>query len=148
MAQQPPHVRGVVAHPGEAPDDLCDAVKGPQVGVEAVGLGALQQRLFCLRKLGVGHPGGPARCAAACKARGAIGLEARMPAAGGLAGDAQPAGDFGLVDALGEQVGGLQAAVLEGVAVPAVGGRFAITGSHGLMLPPRPSVVTLDRKDL
>ncbi len=25
MAQQPPHVRGVVAHPGEAPNDRCDA---------------------------------------------------------------------------------------------------------------------------
>jgi hypothetical protein len=33
----------VMAHPGDAPDDGGDAVKGPQVGVEAVGLGALQQ---------------------------------------------------------------------------------------------------------
>jgi hypothetical protein len=29
MAQQPPHVRGMVTHPGDAPDNLGDAVKGP-----------------------------------------------------------------------------------------------------------------------
>jgi hypothetical protein len=41
VAQQLPDVGGVVGHPGDAPDDGGDAVKGPQVGVEAVGLGAL-----------------------------------------------------------------------------------------------------------
>jgi len=35
-----------------------------------------------------------------------------MPAADGLAGDAQGAGDLGLVDVLGEQLGGAQAAFL------------------------------------
>jgi hypothetical protein len=29
MAQQPPHMGGVVTHPGDAPDDDGDAVKGP-----------------------------------------------------------------------------------------------------------------------
>src|SRR5829696_8356116 len=66
MAQQPPHMRGVVTHPGDAPDDLGDAVKGPQVGVEAVGLGPLQQGLLSLLELGVGHlgarPGAPRLC--------------------------------------------------------------------------------------
>ncbi len=42
MALHPPHVGGVVAHPGDAPDDGGDAVKGPQVALEPVGLGALQ----------------------------------------------------------------------------------------------------------
>ena len=72
MAQQPPHVRGVVTHPGDAPDDLGDAVKGPQVGVEAVGLGPLQQGLLSLLELGVGHLGGAARCATALQAGGAV----------------------------------------------------------------------------
>jgi hypothetical protein len=55
---------------------------------------------------------------------------------------------LGLMDALLEELGGLQAAVLEGVAVPAAGGRSAITDRHGLMLPPQQPHVTLDRKDL
>jgi hypothetical protein len=47
-----------------------------------------------------------------------------------------------------EQLGGVQAAVLERLAVPAFGDGFAILGCHGLMLPPTPALVTLDRKDL
>ena len=43
---------GVVAHPGDAPDDLGDAVKGPQLGVKALGLGALQQLPLDALKLG------------------------------------------------------------------------------------------------
>lgn len=129
MAQQPPHVRGVVAHPGEAPDDGGDAVKGPQVSIEAVGLGPLQQRLLGLRELGVGHSGGAARCATAGKAGGAIGLPARMPAANGLAGDAEDAGDLGLVNAVGEQLGGVQAPFLQRLWVAALGGRLA-AGCH------------------
>jgi hypothetical protein len=100
-------MRGVVTHPGEAPDNGGDAVKGPQVSIEAVGLSTLQQRLFCLRKLGVGHPGGAARCATALQAGDAVGLPALVPAADGLAGDAKDAGDLGLVDMLGEQLGGV-----------------------------------------
>ena len=52
-----------------------------------------------------------------------------MPAAGGLAGDTEPTGDLGLVDALLEQLGGLQAAFLKGVTVPALGDGFAITAA-------------------
>src|SRR5262245_12130072 len=137
VAQQPPDVGGVVAHPGGAPDDRCDAVKGPQVGVEAVGLGALQQRLFDGVQLGRAQPGGAAGWAGAAQAVGAVGLPALVPAAGGLAGDAEGAGDLGLVGVLGEQLGGLQAAVLVGLAVPALGGGFAVLGCHGLMLPPQ-----------
>jgi hypothetical protein len=98
--------------------------------------------------LGIRQPGAAARCATAGKAGGAVALPALVPAADGLAGDAEGAGDLGLVDALGEQVGGVQAAVLEGLAVPAVGGRFAILGCHRLMLPPHHPIVTLDRKNL
>ena len=147
MAQQPPHMGGVVAHPGDAPDDLGDVVKGPQVAVEAVGLGPLQQGLLSLLEVGVGHPGGAARCATALQAGGAVGLPALVPAADGLAGDAQGAGDLGLVDVLGEQFGGVQAAFLQRLPVPAFGGWFA-AGRHRLVLLPRHLHVTLHRKTL
>jgi hypothetical protein len=140
VAQQLPDVGGVVTHPGGAPDDFCDAAKGPQVGVEAVGLGALQQRLLDSVQLRWGQLGRAAGRANAGKAVGAVGLPALVPAADGLAGDAQGAGHLGLVDALLEELGGVQAAALKGVAVPAFGDGFAITGCHGLMLPPTPAL--------
>jgi hypothetical protein len=98
---------GVVTHPGDAPDDLGDTVKGPQVGVEAVGLGPLQQGLLSLLELGIRQLGGAARCAPAAQASGAVGLPALVPAADGLAGDAEGAGDLGLVEVLAEQLGGM-----------------------------------------
>ena len=110
--------------------------------------GALQQRLFDGVQLGHRQVGSTAGRAGAAQAVGAVGLPALVPAAGGLAGDVQAAGHLGLMDALLEELGGLQAAALEGVAVPAVGGRFAITDGHGRMLPPQQPHVTLDRKDL
>ena len=140
-------MRGVMAHPGDTPDDHCDAVKSPQVGVEAVGLGPLQQGLLSLLELGIGQLGGAARCATAMQAGGAVGLPAGMPAADGLAGDAQGAGDFSLVDVLGEQFGGIQAAFLERLPVPAFGSWLA-AGRHGLVLLPRHLHVTLHRKTL
>jgi hypothetical protein len=51
-AQQPPHMPGVVAHPGEPLDDLCDAAKGPQVGVEPERFWSLAQRLGDRLQLG------------------------------------------------------------------------------------------------
>ena len=147
MAQQPPHVRGVVAHPGGAPDNGGDAVKGPQVGVEAVGLGALQQGLLSLLQLGVGQSGGAARCATTAQTGGAVGLPALVPAADGLARDAQGTGDLGLVDVVSEQFGRVQAALLERLPVPAFGGWFAV-GHHRLVLLPRHLHVTLHRKTL
>ena len=56
-------------------------------------------------------------------------------------------GDLGLVDVLGEQFGGMQAAFLERLPVPAFGGWFA-AGRHRLVLLPRHLHVTLHRKDL
>src|SRR4030095_10600115 len=44
-AQQLPGMAGMVAGPGEPLDHGSDALKGPVVGVEAVGAGALAQRL-------------------------------------------------------------------------------------------------------
>jgi hypothetical protein len=70
-----------------------------------------------------------------------------MPAADGLAGDAEGAGDLGLVDVLGEQFGGVQAAFLECLPVPAFSGWFA-AGCHRLVLLPRHLHITLQRKTL
>jgi hypothetical protein len=86
--------------------------------------------------------------AEAAQAGGAVVAPAGVPAAGGLAGDTEPTGDLGLVDALLEQLGCLQAAFLEGVTVPALGDGFAITGCHTAMLPGGRRHVTLNRKTL
>ena len=112
-----------------------------------MGLGALQQRLLSLVEVSVGQLGGAARCATALQAGGAVGLPALVPAADGLAGDAQGAGDLGLVDVLGEQFGGMQAAFLQRLPVPAFGGWFA-ADRHRLVLLPRHLHVTLHRKTL
>jgi hypothetical protein len=129
VAQQPPHVRRVVAHPGQPPDQFGDAVQGPQLALEPVGGGARKQGLLDAGKLLVAKPwGGPGR-PAACKGAGAAGLPGGVPAAGGLAGDAEPAGDLGRVDTSGEQLAGAQPAGLQllalAVGLGAAGGRLA-----------------------
>jgi hypothetical protein len=43
---------GVVADAGGPPDDVGNAAKGPQLGVKALGLGALQQLPLDALKLG------------------------------------------------------------------------------------------------
>src|SRR4029450_4218708 len=63
-AQQPPHVPGVVAHPGEPLDDLRDAAKRPQVGVEPERFWPLAQCLvdrLQLRRRQPGAAAGPPR---------------------------------------------------------------------------------------
>ena len=44
LVQQPPHRPGRQAHPGQPLDDHGDAVQGPHVSGEPMGLGAFQQR--------------------------------------------------------------------------------------------------------
>ena len=56
---------GVIPHPGELGDHHGHPLQGPQVGVEPIGHGALQQRLLDLgelggRQLGIGAGGTPA----------------------------------------------------------------------------------------
>src|SRR5215216_3920710 len=63
-AQPPPHVPGVVAHPGEPLDDLRDAAKRPQVGVEPERFWPLAQCLvdrLQLRRRQPGAAAGPPR---------------------------------------------------------------------------------------
>src|SRR5512132_1329311 len=45
VAQELPHVAGMVGDPGHPLDHGGDALKGPVVGVEAVGAGTLPERL-------------------------------------------------------------------------------------------------------
>jgi hypothetical protein len=54
VAQQLPHVPGMVADPGQLLDHRPDAGKGPVVGVETVRAGPLPQRLVDGGELGVG----------------------------------------------------------------------------------------------
>jgi hypothetical protein len=56
-AQQLPDVAGMVGDPGQPLDHRGDALKGPVVGVEAVGAGALPQRLVDRLQLLVGQAG-------------------------------------------------------------------------------------------
>jgi hypothetical protein len=66
VAQQLPHLAGMVADPGEPLDHGRDPGEGPMVGVEAVRAGTLPERLVDGGKLGVGQArGGPGRAGAA-----------------------------------------------------------------------------------
>jgi hypothetical protein len=56
-AQQSPHVPGVVALAGQALDHDRDPGQGPQVVVEPVGLGALEQGALDPLELGSAQPG-------------------------------------------------------------------------------------------
>jgi hypothetical protein len=133
VAQQRPHVRGVVAHPGQPPDHLGDAVQRPQLALKPVGGGALQQGLLDVPKLVVRQAwGGPGRAAALQGAR-ATGLPGSVPGACGLAGDAELAGDPGRVDTGGKQLRGAQPAGLELLAL-AVGLGAAGRGRHRVLL--------------
>src|SRR5215212_1954260 len=135
-AQQLPGVAGMVGDTGPLLDHGGDARKGPVVGVEAVGPGALAERLVQVVALLVRkarrRPGG----AAAGQRLQSVRLPAGVPAADVLAGDAQLVGDLGLGVAGGKQRPGLPADGFEGLAVARTAGVAAISGwSHPAMLP-------------
>jgi hypothetical protein len=112
VTQQRPHMGRVVTHPGQPLDHGGDAVQGPQLADEPVSRSPFQQGLPDLAELGVGHLGRRAAGSSAMEGVGAARLEAGVPDADGLGGDAKLAGDFGLVDADGEQLSGAQPAGL------------------------------------
>ena len=92
--------------PGEALDHRGDPVKGPSLPDEPVGLGALQEGLLhggelLIRQLWRGAAG-----PAAAQPIGAPGLPATVPDADRLGRDLELAGDLGLADTGGEQLGG------------------------------------------
>src|SRR5215218_9587836 len=138
-AQQLPGVTGMVGDTGPLLDHGGDALKGPVVGVEAVGAGALAERLVqVVELLVVKAPVGPGR-AAAGQRRQPVRLPTGVPAADVLAGHPELAGDLGLRAAGGKQRPGLHADVFEGLAVTQTAGVAAVGGwSHAAILPARP----------
>jgi hypothetical protein len=132
-AQQPPHVPGVVADPGQPPDHLGNPRQGPQVGVEPLRHRAGQQRPLHPPPVALRQPRGAAPAARAGQPRPAALAPAGMPAAGGLPRDPKAAGDLGLRQALGEQAVGLQAALPGGRGAQGTGrGRGALGHDHRL----------------
>ena len=117
-------------HPGEALDHGGDAFQGPQPPSEPVGAGALQQGLFDLAELSVRELGCWSGWATAAQALGAVGLPAPVPEMNTLAGDTESAGNLGLADTGGEQLGGAQPTILKPLAllVAAGGGRWLAYG--------------------
>ena len=97
-----------MADPGQALDDGGDALQSPQLPDKAAGAGARQQGLLDLGELGVGELGAGTGRAAAAQAVDSLDLPALIPEVDALAGDAELAGDLGLADAGGEQLGGTQ----------------------------------------
>src|SRR6266545_4151686 len=139
VAQQLPHVAGMVADPGQPLDHGPDAGKGPVVAVEAVRAGALAQGLVDSVELLVGQARGvPGRAGAAQRRQAAL-APLGVPAADVLAGDAELVGDLGLGVAGGKQRAGLHADVFERLAVAQTAGVAAVGDwSHTAILPPQP----------
>src|SRR6266508_4754958 len=139
VAQQLPHVAGMVADPGQLLDHGPDAGKGPVVAVEAVRAGALAQGLVDSVELLVGQARGvPGRAGAAQRRQAAL-APLGVPAADVLAGDAELVGDLGLGVAGGKQPAGLHADVFERLAVAQTAGVAAVGGwSHTAILPAKP----------
>ena len=106
----------MVTDSGEALHDHGDAVQRPQLPDKAVGACALQQGLFHLLELAVGQPGRWSGRASAAQAVRSLGLPAPVPEMDALAGDAELAGNLGLTDAGGEQLGSAQPTGLEAFA--------------------------------
>jgi hypothetical protein len=115
IAQQRPHPARMMVDSGEALDHRGGPVQGPQLPDEPVRGRAVQQGLLDLGELGIRQPGRRAARAAAVQALGAALLPAGMPNTDRLGRDLELAGDLGLVDAGGEQLGGAQPASLQAV---------------------------------
>jgi hypothetical protein len=105
-----------MADPGQALDRGGDPVQGPQLPDEPVGASGLQQGLFHLMELAVGHPGCRAGRTLAAQSVSSSGPPALVPDMHALAGDAELASHLGLADAGGEQLGGPQPTGLEPLA--------------------------------
>jgi hypothetical protein len=125
---------GVIADPGELSDHHRDPLQGPQIGVEPIGLSALQQGLLDLGQLGSRQLGVRAGWTPAAQSLDAALLEAGVPDVRALARDTEGAGDLGLGVALGEQLGRLEPSGLKGGTffgrAGAAGGRHRRTLTH------------------
>ena len=117
---------GVIADPGELSDHHRDPLQGPQVGVEPIRPGALQQGLLDLGQLGSRQLGVRASWAPAAQSLDAALLEAGVPDVRALARDAELVGDLGLGVALGEQLGRLEPSGLKGGTLLGRSGRRVV----------------------
>jgi hypothetical protein len=131
VMQQRPQPGGMVAHAGEALDHQRDAVQGPQLADEPVGTSALQQGLLDGGELGIRQPGCRAARPAATQRVGAALAPAGVPDAHRLGRYLEPAGDLGLADASGEQIGRTEPTSLEPVTF-SLCRRAARDGWHAL----------------
>jgi hypothetical protein len=119
---------GVVADPGELGDDHRHSFQGPQVGVEPIRLGALQQGLLDAGQIGGRQLGVRPRGPPAAQGLHPAFFEAGVPDMRALAGHAELVGDLGLGAALGEQLGRAQPSGLKGCAL--ILGAGAAVGRH------------------
>jgi hypothetical protein len=149
VAQQLPDVAGMVGHPGQPLDHGPDAGQGPVVAVEAVGAGALAQRLVDTVQLLVRQARGLSGRAGATERLQPALAPLGVPAADILPGHAEGAGDLGLGVADGKQRPGLQADGFERLAVTQTTGVAAIGGwSHTAMLPGQPPIMSSEGANL
>src|SRR6266498_3643573 len=133
----------MVGDPGEPLDHGGDARQRSVVGVEAVGAGALAQRLVDGVQLGIGQARGGSGGAGAAQRRQPTLAPLGVPAADVLARDPELAGDLGLGVAGGKQRAGLHADAFERLAVTQAAGVAAVGGwSHAAMLPAHPDPVS------
>jgi hypothetical protein len=105
----------MMLHPSQALDHQRDPLQGPQLPDEPVGRRPFQQGLLDPGELGIRQPGRRTARAFAAQGIGPAGRPAGMPDAHGLSRDLDLAGDLGLVDAAGEQLGRAQPASLQAV---------------------------------
>jgi hypothetical protein len=148
-AQQLPGVAGMVMGPGEPLDHGGDALKGPVIGIEPVGAGALAKRLVqVVELLVVKARVGPGGAAAGQRLQPAL-SPAGVPAADVLAGHPELAGDLGLGAAGGKQRPGLHTDSFEGLAVTQAAGIAAVgSWSHAAILPARTPITSPELANL
>jgi hypothetical protein len=143
LAQDHPHMAGVITDPGQLGDHHRDAFQGPQVGVEPIRHRPCQQGLLDLGELGGRQLGiGAGRAAAAQGVHTAL-LEPGVPDVRALAGHTELLGDLGLGAALGEQLGrlepsGLKSSTLLGRVEAALGGHRRTLTHHPPSRQPNP----------
>ena len=145
-----------MAHPGQPLDHQRNPVQGPQLTGEPISGGAIQQGLFKLGELGIRQPWRRAARSPAVQGLGAALQEPGVPDTHRLGGDAELAGDLGLMDSGGEQLGRAQPTDLESVtfllcrraARDSWLGRILACPAEEFQPDPRPHIPQPDTKSL
>jgi hypothetical protein len=141
LGEDPPHLHGMMAHPGQPPDHLGNALQGPSVVGEPVRPSALQQGLFDLVELDSRQLAVPADRAANTQCLDSASLPGVVPAVRALPGDPDAARDRRRGQALGKQTGGGQPAALQDGLLWAKSwlSESAASCAHAASLSPHPS---------